>query len=696
MNIVPFVTNENRSGWESFSLQTSSWVEDGLTFQKQFPDAAEITESLHHHRQLTAHNIIEPEIFTVNHEGERVREHTQDMYFPLWQHSPVNKQSNWVNYNLGTDEKYTNDISILLDSKQALFSHIWQLEDSLEGLYISPLLNDNDKDHRINMNMEHGNTDGHRSLQDMDPDEELSHGNGEQMVHSNGEMAHGNGEHMVHGSGEGMAHGGSEMAHNGAEMTHGEMAYIGLDETHGNDHHGPEDKFHGPASNIYYPLIDTFDPATRDVVGFIISSVSWESFFTASLPPDPNGITSVIKNSCGEVFTFQIIGMNVNYLGPQDLHEEEYSDMVHSAALTDLGDSFTNISLNAKDSCQYSIQMYPSKRMETDYYTNDPLLYALFVGAIFLFTILLFFLYRILVRRRQQFLAEHANKNHAIVSSLFPEVVRSRLFEDEKQENGNNNFTQAGVIEQQQQQAVSGKPIADLFPHCTVMFADLAGFTKWSSSRTPTDVFTLLETIYGEMDAIARRYKVFKVETIGDCYLCVTGLPNPQPDHAIRMVRFSISCLEKLSVVLQDLKYTLGSDTANLSLRVGVHSGPVTAGVLRGEKGRFQLFGDTVNTASRMESNGLPNLIQASEQTAELIKAAGKGIWLTARDELVQAKGKGAVQTYWVQVKKTTSSFDSDGGESEEDPEEVTEVPTVGAKLRVEVNNEVVIQEVEG
>ena len=118
--------------------------------------------------------------------------------------------------------------------------------------------------------------------------------------------------------------------------------------------------------------------------------------------------------------------------------------------------------------------------------------------------------------------------------------------------------------------------------------------TSWSSKRTPIEVFELLEALYGAFDAIANQRNVFKVETIGDCYVAVTGLPNPQEDHAVLMVKFARSCLVKMNQIVQDLKETLGDDTADLQMRIGLHSGPVTAGVLRGEKSRFQLFGDTV------------------------------------------------------------------------------------------------------
>lgn len=141
-----------------------------------------------------------------------------------------------------------------------------------------------------------------------------------------------------------------------------------------------------------------------------------------------------------------------------------------------------------------------------------------------------------------------------------------------------------------------------------------------------------------------------------DCYVAVTGLPHAQEEHAIIMVKFARDCLRTMHRLTQKLGVTLGPDTADLSIRVGLHSGPVTAGVLRGQKSRFQLFGDTVNTASRMESNGLPNQIQCSQQTADLLIAAGKQNWIHPRKDMVHAKGKGLIQTYWILAAKALST----------------------------------------
>ena len=193
-------------------------------------------------------------------------------------------------------------------------------------------------------------------------------------------------------------------------------------------------------------------------------------------------------------------------------------------------------------------------------------------------------------------------------------------------------------------------------PHThTPLLCSQVGFTSWASAREPAQVFELLEEIYASFDRVAKKGKVFKVETIGgkhkcvymlrsvlpqvfsqaifypsttDCYMAASGLPEERKDHAAVMAKFARECLLQLHRVLRRLEVTLGPETSDLGLRVGIHTGPVTAGVLRGEKARFQLFGDTVNTAARMESTGKKNKIQVSAETAAAISAANqKQIW---------------------------------------------------------------------
>lgn len=158
-----------------------------------------------------------------------------------------------------------------------------------------------------------------------------------------------------------------------------------------------------------------------------------------------------------------------------------------------------------------------------------------------------------------------------------------------------------------------------------------------------------------------------KIETVGDCYVAVCGLPDPRKDHATVMVRFARDCLEQMHLVLNNLTVTLGPDTTELGIRIGLNSGPVTAGVLRGDRARFQLFGDTVNTCARVEGTGAKNRIHVSEATALLLKAAGKDSWLIQRGQKVNAKGKGEMQTYWVHSTshaKSVASHTSSNGAS--------------------------------
>lgn len=159
-----------------------------------------------------------------------------------------------------------------------------------------------------------------------------------------------------------------------------------------------------------------------------------------------------------------------------------------------------------------------------------------------------------------------------------------------------------------------------------------------------------METLFHAYDSIAHRRKVFKVETVGDCYVAVTGLPEPTKEHAVIMAYFARDCMRKMNVLCKKMETSLGPDTSDLKLRIGIHSGAVTGGVLRGKRSRFQLFGDTVNTASRMEATGEGGKIHLSDSTAMLLENAGKSHWMTKREQPVVAKGKGALQTYFLNV----------------------------------------------
>jgi len=283
--------------------------------------------------------------------------------------------------------------------------------------------------------------------------------------------------------------------------------------------------------------------------------------------------------------------------------------------------------------------------MEEDHKTNDPFLYAALTALVFLFCSLVFIIYDCLVARRQRIVLNRALASGAIVSSLFPEKVKHQLYEEKEKEkelaSAQKKF-RSGDGEQ--------KAIADHFEETTIFFADVAGFTKWSASRSPDQIFQFLETLYGRFDQAALARGVFKIETIGDSYVAVTGIPEAQPNHAVIMARFARDVLNIVTDVTHEVADTLGEETKTLGMRIGLHSGSTTAGVLRGDRGRFQLFGDSVNTASRMESTGVVGNIQASQATADFLHAAGKGHWIVPREEKITVKGKGEMQTYFIQI----------------------------------------------
>jgi class 3 adenylate cyclase len=273
-----------------------------------------------------------------------------------------------------------------------------------------------------------------------------------------------------------------------------------------------------------------------------------------------------------------------------------------------------------------------------------------------------FFVYDLLVQRRNMIMIHNAAQSNAIVSSMFPATIRERLLLHRKQEQEHAKGDHGDKVKSpfdlekgfDQYSHGSNDAIADLFLDCTVMFADITGFTAWSSVREPSQVFQLLEIVFGVFDRMAKRRRcVFKVETVGDCYVAVSGLPDPRPDHAVVLCRFASDIMREMNRLASKLETTLGPDTGDLSLRIGLHSGPVTGGVLRGERARFQLFGDTMNTAARMESTSKQGCIQVSTETAKQLVNHDKGEWLQKRSDNVMAKGKGDLETYWLVIDKS-------------------------------------------
>jgi class 3 adenylate cyclase len=213
------------------------------------------------------------------------------------------------------------------------------------------------------------------------------------------------------------------------------------------------------------------------------------------------------------------------------------------------------------------------------------------------------------------------------------EFVQQRTIAEER---AKSDRLLANMLPQSIAERLKRKPeaIADGFDAVSVLFADIVGFTPLSATMQPHALVELLNRIFSRFDELARAHGLEKIKTIGDAYMAVAGLPAPREDHARAAAEMALAMRDEIARV---------SDGA-LVLRIGLHAGPVVAGVIGVSKYSYDLWGDTVNTASRMESHGAPGAIHVS---AEFRAFAAEGFVWEERGA-IDIKGKGPMRTFWL------------------------------------------------
>jgi class 3 adenylate cyclase len=596
---LPVVTVDTRSAWEDHSVKDQSWLQDSLDFRAMGTNRSGGSDGGFELEPIS------PVIFSGdNDEVADIMLTTVGTFLPLWQISPGVSVHSVYNYDMLSRDEFSGPLQALLESKEAVIGKSIDLSApssrrSSSSSFFSLLLHDP-----------------------------------EVMVNTTS----------------------------------------------------------GPLSTLFYPILDGYQEGSK-IVGTLVVLQYWHELFANVLPTSADGIIAVLENTCNQIYTFQINSEKVLFLGKGDLHDVQFNRLEEESNLADhfathlASSKFRSDAPLNEDYCGYKLRVYPSKQMYDDYISNDAAIFSAVVAAVFIFVIMVVITYDCLVQRRQRQVIMQAVQSTTVLSPLFPKDFRDCIIQgatdsrtidfyntDTTAANNNGdisevsdgsptkrfaNFPPKILIKAflkdstEEQKSVSfddSKPIAELFPKCTVMFADIVGFTAWSSQREPAQVFTLLQNLYQAFDSVAAMRGVFNVETIGESYLAVTGLPDPQEDHAVIMAEFAFDCKRKMQEVTRNLERTLGPETSVLGMRFGLHSGPVVAGVLQGERSRFMIFGDTVNTAKRMESTGSRNLVQVSEATAALIEAAGKGRWIQPYNT-VKIEGKGEMRTFWLETR---------------------------------------------
>jgi adenylate cyclase len=183
--------------------------------------------------------------------------------------------------------------------------------------------------------------------------------------------------------------------------------------------------------------------------------------------------------------------------------------------------------------------------------------------------------------------------------------------------------------------------IADRFPEATILFSDLVGFTTLASRLSPSRVVELLNDLFSMFDHLAMQLGLEKIKTIGDAYMVAAGLPQERSDHAIAIADMALGMIG----VIEEIGRKLGEP---LEIRVGVHSGEVVAGIIGSHKFIYDVWGDTVNIASRMESSGVPNQVHIS---AETYRRLGGAFRCRPRGP-VELKGRGTIPTYFLDARR--------------------------------------------
>jgi class 3 adenylate cyclase len=184
-----------------------------------------------------------------------------------------------------------------------------------------------------------------------------------------------------------------------------------------------------------------------------------------------------------------------------------------------------------------------------------------------------------------------------------------------------------------------GENVADYLEEVSILFADIEGFTRFSADKAPDELVRLLNDIFSVFDELTEKHGLEKIKTIGDAYMVASGLPTPRPDHLEALADMALDMQAGMEMLRR-------KDSFDLRLRIGINTGPVVAGIIGFKKFSYDLWGDTINVASRMESAGIAGKIQVTEEVYRRLK----GRYVLHKRGPVDIKGKGEMPVYFLEA----------------------------------------------
>jgi len=426
-----------------------------------------------------------------------------------------------------------------------------------------------------------------------------------------------------------------------------------------------------PISSILYPVFDNFEE-NNNLVAVLAAEIHWSNLLENSLADGAVEVVCVVETACDQMFSFKIDGHEINFLGPGDYHDPKLSNMVQTRgpkALIEEAESFTGIPLDLGH-CPFLLHIYPASAMKEIHTSVEIIFLVSCLAVSLIFAISMVFYFENISVKIGESDIENTKAQPVPRQPLRKYSIRNVTKLCKKRQSRNEMAPQhlKDVIRNMPQEMTLLKATEKIvLINATIMVAGICSLEIWGEEKDPDETIHLLESVQRSLTVIAKRHGISQVEMIDGNYVAIVGSDDSDVDHAASLVYFACECRKRISEVFKSIS------AKELSIRFGIHSGNMKPDTtyIDGMSKRFQLFGDTVDTAYQMLEHGKANRIQVSVDTAEILNLAGKSHWVSPRSDSVNIKGIGNMSTFWVKPKACLSTVKTNktyiGEESDKD-----------------------------